>query len=239
MQMIFQDPYASLNPRWRVARHRRRADRRARPVEARRAMSERVAELLLQVGLVAGGRRQIPARVLRRPAPAHLDRARARRRARLPRLRRAHLGARRVGAGADPEPDDATCSAARPHLPVHLAQPRGGLARSPTASASCISGRIVELAPTRASSSPRRGIPTRGCCSTRSRARSADAASRARRSPGEVPNPLAPPPGCAFHPRCPHANERCRRERPEPIASGRQHRRLPCGRGGRDAEVLA
>ena len=31
---------------------------------------------------------------------------------------------------------------------------------------------------------------------------------------GEVPNPLAPPPGCAFHPRCPHANERCRSERP-------------------------
>jgi len=32
---------------------------------------------------------------------------------------------------------------------------------------------------------------------------------------GEVPNPLAPPTGCAFHPRCPHANERCTRERPE------------------------
>jgi peptide/nickel transport system ATP-binding protein len=32
---------------------------------------------------------------------------------------------------------------------------------------------------------------------------------------GEVPNPLAPPAGCAFHPRCPHANERCRSERPE------------------------
>ena len=31
---------------------------------------------------------------------------------------------------------------------------------------------------------------------------------------GEVPNPLAPPPGCAFHPRCPHANERCRVEAP-------------------------
>ncbi|MDO9197898.1 ABC transporter ATP-binding protein [Rhodoferax sp.] len=31
---------------------------------------------------------------------------------------------------------------------------------------------------------------------------------------GEVPNPLNPPPGCAFNPRCPHANERCRSERP-------------------------
>jgi peptide/nickel transport system ATP-binding protein len=36
---------------------------------------------------------------------------------------------------------------------------------------------------------------------------------------GEVPNPLAPPPGCAFHPRCPHADERCRRERPAFIDS--------------------
>ncbi len=31
---------------------------------------------------------------------------------------------------------------------------------------------------------------------------------------GEVPNPLNPPAGCTFHPRCPHANERCRAERP-------------------------
>jgi peptide/nickel transport system ATP-binding protein len=31
---------------------------------------------------------------------------------------------------------------------------------------------------------------------------------------GEVPNPLDPPAGCAFHPRCPLANERCSRERP-------------------------
>ncbi|MEQ8708096.1 MAG: ATP-binding cassette domain-containing protein [Rhodospirillales bacterium] len=39
------------------------------------------------------------------------------------------------------------------------------------------------------------------------------------RSPvaGEVPNPINPPGGCAFHPRCPHANDRCRTERPEPI----------------------
>jgi peptide/nickel transport system ATP-binding protein len=31
---------------------------------------------------------------------------------------------------------------------------------------------------------------------------------------GELPSPLAPPPGCAFHPRCPHAMARCRQETP-------------------------
>ncbi len=37
---------------------------------------------------------------------------------------------------------------------------------------------------------------------------------------GEVPNPLHPPAGCAFNPRCPHANERCRAERPMLLPSG-------------------
>jgi peptide/nickel transport system ATP-binding protein len=37
---------------------------------------------------------------------------------------------------------------------------------------------------------------------------------------GEIPNPVNPPGGCAFHPRCPHANERCRSELPRPLPSG-------------------
>ena len=32
---------------------------------------------------------------------------------------------------------------------------------------------------------------------------------------GEVPNPLNPPSGCTFHPRCPLANERCKQEVPQ------------------------
>jgi dipeptide transport system ATP-binding protein len=35
---------------------------------------------------------------------------------------------------------------------------------------------------------------------------------------GELPSPLNPPPGCAFHTRCPHATERCRDE-PPPLRS--------------------
>jgi len=40
---------------------------------------------------------------------------------------------------------------------------------------------------------------------------------------GEIPSPLHPPPGCHFHPRCPHAFTRCKIERPalKEIAPGR------------------
>ena len=34
------------------------------------------------------------------------------------------------------------------------------------------------------------------------------------RKPGELPNPIKPPPGCPFAPRCPLADDRCRGERP-------------------------
>ncbi|MCW8165698.1 ATP-binding cassette domain-containing protein [Verminephrobacter aporrectodeae subsp. tuberculatae] len=45
---------------------------------------------------------------------------------------------------------------------------------------------------------------------------------RFRAIQGEIPSPLDPPSGCAFHPRCPHALPRCKQETPQPqrIAPG-------------------
>jgi peptide/nickel transport system ATP-binding protein len=73
-------------------------------------------------------------------------------------------------------------------------------------------GRIVEFAPTRQLfTSPQHpytrmllaAVPDLAMTGT---ARTAVA--------GEVPNPLDPPAGCAFHPRCPYADDRCRHETP-------------------------
>ncbi len=52
---------------------------------------------------------------------------------------------------------------------------------------------------------------------------------RAQRPPlgGDVPSPLSPPPGCAFHPRCPHVLDVCRRVTP-PLEAGRSGRAVAC-----------
>jgi peptide/nickel transport system ATP-binding protein len=42
--------------------------------------------------------------------------------------------------------------------------------------------------------------------------------------PGTVPNLINPPPGCRFHPRCPHAMDVCRREKPPEIWVNERHR---------------
>ena len=40
---------------------------------------------------------------------------------------------------------------------------------------------------------------------------------------GEIPSPIDPPPGCAFHPRCPHAGPRCRSEMPRLKEAAARH----------------
>ena len=81
-------------------------------------------------------------------------------------------------------------------------------------------GRIVELAPTRQLFASPRHPYTRMLLEAVPDL-SMTGASRVAVA-GEVPNPLDPPAGCAFHPRCAYASERCRREVPVllPLAGG-------------------
>ena len=99
MQVVFQDPYGSFNPRHRVARlvaepfhllDGRAAGRRAAG-GGRGGADRRRAR--------AGGRGQVHPRVLRRPAPAHRHRAGADHPPEAHRPRRGGLGARRAGPG--------------------------------------------------------------------------------------------------------------------------------------------
>jgi oligopeptide/dipeptide ABC transporter ATP-binding protein len=46
---------------------------------------------------------------------------------------------------------------------------------------------------------------------------------RLRVIPGGVPDPTRYPPGCRFHPRCPLADERCRREEPPVLTFDGDH----------------
>jgi len=40
---------------------------------------------------------------------------------------------------------------------------------------------------------------------------------------GEVPSPANPPPGCTFHPRCPYADKKCKREIPQLVEIKKGH----------------
>ncbi len=61
-----------------------------------------------------------------------------------------------------------------------------------------------------------------------------DTAARAvkARVEGELPNPIAPPAGCKFHPRCPYAIARCGQERPTLSPPDAQGRQVACHRAG-------
>ncbi len=52
---------------------------------------------------------------------------------------------------------------------------------------------------------------------------------------GEIPDPINPPSGCAYHPRCPLATAQCKAERPELVKH--EGRRIACFRPGENALI--
>ena len=108
MQIFFQDPYSSLNPRQTAG------DIVRSPLDVQRVGSPaereaRVAELFSLVGLRANQRNLFPPPVLGRPAATHQHRQGTGVEPRLHRLRRTGVGAGRRDPGPDSEPAVRTC----------------------------------------------------------------------------------------------------------------------------------
>lgn len=210
-QMIFQDPYSSLNPRWRVGSIIAEPIRELKLRDSDEATKARVAELLTTVGLAPSDAEKFP----------HEFSGGQRQRISI---------ARALAS----EPEFLVCDEPTSALDVSVQaqilnlmrdlQEKMGLTylfishdlsvvrHMSDRIAVMYLGRIVEDAPTETLfATPRHPytqllLETIPDVTNPQRDREIKA--------GEVPSPLDPPSGCAFHPRCPVADERCRTKRP-------------------------
>ena len=210
-QMVFQDPYSSLNPRWRAA------DIVAEPIRTLglrkgAALTARIAELLVMVGLspedgekypheFSGGQRQ---RIS---------------------IARALAGEPRFLVCDEPTSAlDVSVQAQILNLLLELRERLSLTYLFISHNLAVVShvadevgvmylGRLVELAPAKSIFTRPRHPYTRMLLDA---IPDLDRTGRKRARPkGEAGNSLELPAGCAFHPRCPHSQERCTRERPE------------------------
>jgi peptide/nickel transport system ATP-binding protein len=213
LQMIFQDPFASLNPRWRVGRII------AEPLAAHTNMTRdeqlaRVDVLLRQVGLDPADKSRYP----------HQFSGGQRQRISI---------ARALAVNPDFLVCDEPTSALDVSVQAQVLNIMKDLQRELGLTYLFIShnlavvhhvadrvgvmylGRIVEIADRDTLFADPQHPYTRMLLSA---IPDISGSGRARTPvAGEVPNPLNPPSGCTFHPRCPFVREQCRQEAPERV----------------------
>ncbi len=238
LQMIFQDPYASLNPRWRVS------DIVAEPLRAfgletsSDGIQARVGELLTYVGLSPADGEKFP----------HEFSGGQRQRISI---------ARALASKPDFLVCDEPTSALDVSVQAQILNLMKDLQREFGLTYLFIShnlavvahisdrvgvmylGRLVEVAPAKTLFATPRHPYTRMLLDT---IPDLEMSGRERMPVGgEVPNPITPPSGCTFHPRCPYATDRCKTEAPAPLhlpdgatvaCHGVEEGRVPDGRVG-------
>ena len=211
IQMIFQDPYASLNPRYRIG------TAIAEPIRFQKLLPEakvmpRVHELLRQVGLAAADSAKFP----------HEFSGGQRQRVS---IARALAGNPSFLICDEPTSSlDVSVQAQILNLLRSLQQELGLTCLFISHNLAVINyvshdvgvmylGRLTEVAPTRvlfeAPKHPYTQLLLAALPKLDTRGREREPIT------GEIPSPLDPPSGCTFHPRCPFANARCSQERPE------------------------
>ena len=212
VQMIFQDPYASLNPRWSVEQIIGEPLKEHGLITNTEQLKARVAELLVQVGLA-------PMDMLKYP---HQFSGGQRQRI-------------SIARALATEPEFLVCdeptSALDVSVQAQVLNIMKDLQKKRSLTYLFIShnlavvrhvsdqvgvmylGRLVELADKQTLFAKPRHPYTRMLLDAIPKMHDTGKA----RTPvqGEVPNPLNPPSGCAFNPRCPLVNDRCRNERPQ------------------------
>lgn len=214
MQMVFQDPYASLDPRMTVL------DIVAEPLDTHNLVRgdverrRRVGELLERVGLQAAAMRRYPHEFS------------GGQRQRIGIARALALGPRLVVAD---EPVSALDTSIRCQIVNLLAELQRDLGVAYLFIAHDLAvvrhlshdvavmvlGRVVERAPTaKLFAAPQHPFTQALLAAVPCPDPAVERARKRLRLVGEPPSPLDPPSGCAFHPRCPHVFDRCRSETP-------------------------